>query len=132
MEKILKTAQFLASKKHSKFQWGENDCHTLVLELNDLLYKENSLSAIYKKYNSIKGCFSLAKTLDAQKYMNSLGYKLCNNITHNDVVLVKHKHGYYSHVALCGMLYSMDPDRGLVTAKTSDFDSVDYTVWRRT
>ena len=131
MEKTRITAQFLASKRHSEFVWGKNDCHTMVLELNDMLYDENSLNAIYDKYHNVKGCYRLAKTLDAQQYMASLGYTQGQRITDCDVVLVKHKHGYFSHIALAGNLYSMDPERGLVVASVDAFKNIDYTVWRR-
>ena len=132
MEKTRITAQFLASKRHTPFVWGENDCHTIVLELNDSLYNENSLDAIYKKYKDVKGCYRLAKTLDAQQYMESLGYTQGQRIIDADIVLVKHKHGYFSHIALAGNLYSMNPEKGLVGASVKAFKDIEYTIWRRT
>jgi hypothetical protein len=129
--RILKIAQFIASKRHKPFVWGKNDCHTFVLELNDILYNENSVDTIYEKYNNIKGCYRLAKTIDAVEYMQSLGYESAKQIMNGDVILVKHKQGYYSHVALDGNLYSMEPDRGLVVANKTAFKKIDYTVWRR-
>jgi len=129
--RILKIAQFIASKRHKPFVWGKNDCHTFVLELNDTLYNENSVAAIYEKYHNLKGCYRLAKSIDAVEYMQSLGYESAKQIKDGDVILVKHKFGYYSHVALDGVLYSIDPDRGLVAAYKTAFKNIDYTVWRR-
>lgn len=108
MESLIKTAQFLSDKRNSYFAWSKNDCTTMVLELHDKLYGTDTLAILYGKYSNQRQAYRLAKTVEVKELLQDIGYEQRKTPKSGDVVLIKHKHGYYSHIYFDGNLFSMD------------------------
>lgn len=133
MEKVRQIALFLASKRHTEFEWGKNDCNTMVFELHDLLYNEDSSHIVRDKYHNMKSAYRYANTVDFVEYLQSIGYEQGKRLQDGDIVVVKHSRNgsYMVHIALKNELYSMDQERGLVAIDYSAFKGIEHTLWRR-
>lgn len=126
----LRLAQWLAKQKHKKFQWGKNDCCTMVLAAHDHMYRTNTLSIAYDKYNTAKGAYKFARELGIQDYARKIGYRQVELPPQDgDLIMVEHKLGYYLHIVLNECIYSMDPQVGMVKAKLNTLTDT-YTLWR--
>lgn len=129
-EKTTQLALWLSTKRHTRYEWGRNDCNTFVMEMHDHLWNTNYLGLIAEKYETRTGAARFAKRWpSAPAQLSSMGYKPGIRPTTGDVLLQNYGTYYAAWIVLGSEAYSMAEDRGFVAAKLSAVN--DYTIWRK-
>ena len=125
-----KLGLWLAQKRHRPFEWGRNDCNTLVLEMHDFLYDTNTLAHVYEQYRNRSGAIRFAKRFtSAPDQLQSLGYKQGIRPTTGDVLLQDSKLYYTAWIVFGNSAYSISEESNtLVEVKLEALDK--YTIWR--
>lgn len=125
-----KLGLWLATKRHLPFEWGKNDCNTLILEMHDFLYKTEYLKEIYAQYRNRSGAIRFAKRYtSAPEQLESIGYRRAIKAVTGDV-LVQNQGLYYTGWIVFGdEAYSMsETEEGLTVVKINALSN--YTIWR--
>ena len=82
-------------KYHSNgFEWGKADCHTMVLELHDVLHNTNYASEVIGNYNDAKSALKFqAYWMDTYGWLDYAGYSSTDSFDNFSVVAIKqHRH----------------------------------------
>ena len=133
MERVEATelAKFLSTKRHNKFEWGINDCNTLIVDMHDALFGTLFGLAIKGKYTSKIGAYKFQHRFQpAPDWLAMVGYKQVDTIENGDVVVAQYNHKlWHGLIALEGYLYTFKENDSFCKTAIEEFEG-DYTVWR--
>ena len=127
----LKVIQFAEKEYKKPFEWGKNDCNTLVLNYLDKIYLSDTFIKIaYKKYSSLKEAIKFQKEYEVRLTNFCLGLGLkkipANKARTGDILIIEEKNFEIGHICLGSLVLSVVIDETTDMAKIPSFNEFDH------
>lgn len=128
MEVSQALALYLAEKRHVKFEWGVNDCNTLVVEFHDKFYGTKYYQRLYKKYsNRVEAVRFTLIEINASQWFVEAGYDVISTYPRDGDVI---SDGFAAWLVFNGDGYTFH--EGGVLSKQPVNQLLEHTVtWRK-
>jgi hypothetical protein len=130
-------AQYIASKENVEYEWGINDCNTLLFEFHDSAYGTNMMSLI--KYRDpraamkfAKGYMGLQQWMNIHDYTNKPGKGKNKGWREGDLAIQTIK-PWYNTVFIFhnGVFWSMTEGQGLKSYTPKSVELTLTSAWRK-
>tara|TARA_Y100000004_G_C8843642_1_gene381608 strand:- start:105 stop:527 length:423 start_codon:yes stop_codon:yes gene_type:complete len=137
-EQLAKLQNFFIKKQGVTFEWGHNDCNTLVVEMHDYMYGTSDMSKLRGRYWDLRSAVQFVRQqLDHETWLKSVGYtQITDDLTPEpgDVIMGYDRVFWCGHIYYNNRVYSIDQDGPFRQVKLTDFpplNNATMQLWRK-
>jgi hypothetical protein len=129
------THRFLLEQRKHKFEWGQYDCNTLVVEWLDTINQTHLARDIRGQYTDRRGAIRFQRAYtQAPEFLQQQGFvPAVLPIREGDVILFDDKRFWRAHIVHAEQIWSMADPFGLLNTPASQLSAIEgkYTIMRK-
>lgn len=123
------------------FEWGQRDCHTLVLDIHDYIHGSNYSKQVKGQYDDPKSALKFMRNwMDTHVWLKRAGYAITDDFQDFAVVAIRqHQHFATGGICLNGnIIFHRYTDDNMLNTELSYMSykqfvdaMIPYTVWSK-